>query len=208
MILFGDTGGVSVTLIALGACFVILLIVFAAIAGAYNGLVQLRGRYKNAYAQIDVQLKRRYDLIPNLVEVAKGYMNHERETLEAVIRARGAALGANQNASAAPGDPNAMQKVAAAEGALSSSLGRLFAVMEQYPTLKADRQMSALQEELVSTENKIGFARQSYNDAVTVYNTKRELFPTNIVAGIFNFSEAALFEVSDPVEREAVRVKF
>ncbi len=205
MILFG---GVSVTLIALGACFVILLILFGWIAGAYNGLVQLRGRYKNAYAQIDVQLKRRYDLIPNLVEVAKAYMTHERETLEAVIRARGAALGANQNAAAAPGDPNAMQNVAVAEGALSSSLGRLFAVMEQYPTLKADHQMNALHEELVSTENKIGFARQSYNDAVTVYNTKRELFPTNIVAGIFNFNEAALFEISDPVEREAVRVKF
>ena len=188
-------------------CVVALLLLFW-LAGAYNGLVQLRNRYKNAYSQIDVQLKRRYDLIPNLVETAKGYMKHESETLEAVVRARGAALGANQAASQTPGDPAAMQRIGAAEGALGSALGRLFAVAEAYPTLRANENMLMLQEELTSTENKVGFARQHYNDSVTEYNTKRETFPTNLVAGFFNFGAAALFEIADPVEREAPKVQF
>ncbi len=201
-------GVISVAVIVLIAIAVVGFFLFSWVVGAYNGLVKLRARYKNAYSQIDVQLKRRYDLIPNLVETAKGYMKHESETLEAVIRARGAALGANQAAASAPGDPSAMQQVGAAEGALTGALGRLLAVVESYPELKANQNMLALQEELTSTENKISFSRQNYNDNVTEYNTKRELFPTNIVAGMFNFGEAALFEVVDPLEREAPKVKF
>ena len=194
--------GVSIAVIVLIAIAVVVFFLFVWIVGVYNGLVKLRARYKNAYSQIDVQLKRRYDLIPNLVETAKGYMKHESETLEAVVRARGAALGANQAASNAPGDPTAMQKVNAAEGAFVGALGRLLAVVESYPDLKANQNMLAIQEELTSTENKISFSRQNYNDSVTQYNTKRDLFPTNIVAGIFNFGEAALFEIVDPTERE------
>ena len=150
--------------------------------GIYNGLVSLRNRYKNAFAQIDVQLKRRYDLIPNLVEIAKGYMKHERETLEAVIAARNQASSAGQRAAASPGDPSAMQGLAAAEGQLHGTLGRLFALAESYPDLKANQNMLQLQEELTSTENKVAFARQGYNDAVMAYNTKRETFPDLIVA--------------------------
>src|SRR5918999_4233886 len=147
----------------------------------YNGLVALRNRFKNAFSQIDVQLKRRYDLIPNLVETAKGYIKHERETLEAVIRARNAALAASQAASAKPGDPAAMQQLGQAEGALTGVLGRLFALGEAYPDLKANQNMLALQEELSSTENKVAFARQAFNDSVMEYNTKRESFPDTIV---------------------------
>ena len=178
------------------------------IIGVYNSLIKLRSRYRNSYAQIDVQLKRRYDLIPNLVETVKGYLQHESETLEAVVRARGAAFAANQNAVNRPGDPNAMGKLSAAEGALSGALGRLLAVAESYPELKGNQNMLALQEELTSTENKISFARQNYNDCVSAYNTKRELFPTVVVASLFNFEAAALFEINDPTEREAPKVKF
>ena len=190
--------------IALGV--VALIVVFVIVL--YNKLVTLRNRYQNAYSQIDVQLKRRYDLIPNLVEVAKGYMAHERETLEAVIQARNGAQQANARAASQPGDPTAMAGLAGAEALLTGSLGKLFALQERYPELKADGQMKALQEELTSTENRIAFSRQAYNDAVTAYNTQREVFPSSMVAGTFNFQRAALLELTSPAEREAPRVSF
>ncbi|MBX7165715.1 MAG: LemA family protein, partial [Pirellulales bacterium] len=164
--------------------------------------------FKNAYSQIDVQLKRRNDLIPNLVETAKGYMSHERETLEAVARARAAAVSAQQAAAAKPGDPAAMQGLMGAETALNGALGRLLAVAEAYPDLKANQNMLQLQEELTSTENKIAFARQAYNDSVMVYNNAREQFPAVLFAGMLNFHEAQLFEVASPQEREAPKVQF
>src|SRR5436190_7710153 len=163
------------------ALAVVVAIVIWAIA-IYNGLVALRNRFKNSWAQIDVQLKRRYDLIPNLVEAAKGYLTHERETLEKVISARGAAMGAAQKAAAAPGDPAAMQGLAQAEGVLGGALGRLMAVFEAYPDLKANQNVLGLQEELTSTENRVAFARQAYNDSVMEYNTRRESFPDNLLA--------------------------
>ena len=153
------------------------------VVGAYNRLVALRNRFKNAYAQIDVQLKRRYDLIPNLVETAKGYIKHERGTLEAVIAARNAASAANVRAAQNPGDAAAMKELSGAETALTGTLGRLFAVAEAYPDLKANTTMMTLMEELTSTENKVAFARQAYNDSVMAYNTQRETFPTNMIAG-------------------------
>ena len=174
----------------------------------YNALVTLRNRYKNAYSQIDVQLKRRYDLIPNLVETAKRYLKHERETLEAVIMARNQASTANQNAATSPGDPGAMKDLIGAETALTGALGRFFALAEQYPDLKANQTMSQLMEELGSTENKVAFARQAYNDAVMEYNISREKFPNVLIAGPFGFKEAVLFEISAPEEREAVKVSF
>jgi len=186
----------------------IIVVVVVACVVIYNSLVTLRNRFKNAYSQIDVQLKRRYDLIPNLVETAKGYLKHERETLEAVINARNQASSANNNAAANPGDPGAMNNLISAETALSGALGRLFALAEAYPDLKANQTMSQLMEELSSTENKIAFARQAYNDAVMSYNIGREKFPNVIIAGAFNFKEAVLFEISAPEEREAVKVSF
>ena len=194
-------------MILIGLLAVGLLLVMI-VVGMYNRLVTLRNRYKNAFSQIDVQLKRRYDLIPNLVEVAKGYIKHERETLEAVIKARNAAYAAGQQAARTPGDAAAMTALGGAEGQLSGALGRLFAVAEAYPDLKANQNMLALQEELSSTENKIAFARQSYNDAVMFYNTQRELFPTAIIASMFNFQPANLFEVEQPEERAAPKVSF
>jgi len=187
---------------------VIGLVLLLVVVGMYNGLVTLRNRYKNAFSQIDVQLKRRYDLIPNLVEVAKGYIKHERETLEAVISARNAAYSAGQQAARSPGDAQAMTALGGAEGQLTGALGRLFAVAEAYPDLKANQNMLALQEELSATENKIAFARQAYNDSVMAYNTQREVFPTTIIAGMFNFQEASLFEVEQAAEREAPKVSF
>ena len=178
------------------------------IVGAYNRLVALRNRFKNAYAQIDVQLKRRYDLIPNLVETAKGYIKHERGTLEAVVAARNAASAANVRAAQNPGDAAAMKDLSGAETALTSTLGRLFAVAEAYPDLKANTTMMALMEELTSTENKVAFARQAYNDSVMAYNTQRETFPTNMVAGPFNFGPAELFVIEKPAEKEAPKVTF
>ena len=178
------------------------------IVGAYNRLVALRNRFKNAYAQIDVQLKRRYDLIPNLVETAKGYIKHERGTLEAVIAARNAASAANVRAAQTPGDAAAMKELSGAETALTSTLGRLFAVAEAYPDLKANTTMMALMEELTSTENKVAFARQAYNDSVMAYNTQREVFPTNMIAGSFNFGPAELFVVEKPEEKQAPKVTF
>jgi LemA protein len=175
----------------------------------YNGLVALRNRFKNAFAQIDVQLKRRYDLIPNLVEVAKGYIKHERETLEAVIKARNVAVGAAQAAGASPGNPAAMQALGQAEGALTGVLGRMFALAESYPDLKANQNMLALQEELSSTENKVSFARQAFNDSVMEYNTKRESFPNNFFAGTFGFGPAELLQATEsPEERKAPQVRF
>ena len=178
------------------------------IVGAYNRLVALRNRFKNAYAQIDVQLKRRYDLIPNLVETAKGYIKHERGTLEAVIAARNAASAANVAAAQNPGDAAAMKGLSGAETALTSTLGRLFAVAEAYPDLKANTTMMALMQELTSTENKVAFARQAYNDSVMGYNTQRETFPTNMIAGPFNFGPAELFVIEKPEEKEAPKVSF
>ena len=174
----------------------------------YNSLVGLRNRYKNAFAQIDVQLKRRYDLIPNLVETAKGYMKHEKETLEAVIQARNSAYKAEEKAVANPGDPAAMRGLASAESQLGGAIGRLFALAESYPDLKANENMLSLQEELTSTENKVSFSRQSFNDAVMHYNTKREQFPAVLLAGTFGFGQAELFEIEDEKQREAPQVKF
>ncbi len=203
------------TLSAMGTGLIVLLVLvgivvlFALYAiGQYNGLVTLRNRFKNGFAQIDVQLKRRYDLIPNLVETAKGYIKHERETLEAVIAARNSASSAGSQAASNPGDPNAMKALNGAESGLTASLGRLFAVAEAYPDLKANQNMMQLTEELTSTENKISFARQAYNDSVMGYNTKREVFPTNIIAGMFNFTPAELFQIENPGEKEAPKVSF
>jgi LemA protein len=178
------------------------------VIGQYNSLVRGRNTYRNAFAQIDVQLKRRYDLIPNLVETAKAYLKHERETLEAVIAARNQAAGACAAAAANPGSPEAMAALAKAESGLGGVLGRLFAVSEAYPDLKANQTMAQLTEELTSTENRIAFARQAYNDSVMGYNNAREVFPANLVAGLFRFDAASLFEVSREEEREAVRVQF
>ncbi|MCH7987767.1 MAG: LemA family protein [Planctomycetes bacterium] len=174
----------------------------------YNKLVQLRNRFKNAYSQIDVQLKRRYDLIPNLVETAKGYMKHESETLEAVIQARNKAMSAGQAAAQSPGDPTAMQGIVGAETALTGTLGKLFALAESYPDLKANENMLSIQEELASTENRIAFSRQSYNDSVMHFNTRRESFPDTMIANTFNFTEAMLWEIEAEEERENVKVSF
>lgn len=174
----------------------------------YNGLVALRNRVKNGFAQIDVQLQRRYDLIPNLVETAKGYMAHERQTLEAVIEARNRAQSAASKAGADPTDAAMINSLAGAESALSSSLGKFFALAEAYPDLKANQNMMQLQEELASTENRIAFARQAYNDAVMNYNTKRESFPDNLVANNFGFKEAQMLELENAEARQAVKVSF
>ena len=190
-------------------CVVLLAVVVIGYAiSLYNGLVRARNAYKNAFAQIDVQLTRRHDLIPNLVEVAKGYIKHERETLEAVTAARTGAITAQAAAAANPGDPNAMQNLAANENILTQALGRLFAVAEAYPDLKANQKMMQLSEELTSTENRVAFARQAYNDSVMAYNNRREVFPASAVAGMMGFAPAALLEIDDPGKREAPQVKF
>jgi LemA protein len=187
----------------------IVVAAFVWLIAIYNGLVASRNRFKNAFAQIDVQLKRRYDLIPNLVETAKGYIKHERGTLEAVVAARSSAQSANQRAAANPADAEAMKQLAAAEAGLSGALGRLFALQEAYPDLKANQTMMQLSEELTSTENKIAFSRQAYNDAVMSYNTDIESFPNNFVAGFGGFKEATLLEATEsPEERKAVKVSF
>jgi LemA protein len=191
-------------LILLGVIVVALFWVM----GMYNGLIGARNILKNAFSQIDVQLKRRYDLIPNLVETAKGYMKHESGTLEAVINARNQASQARASVAANPADPAAMQSLKSAEGSLMSSLGRMNVVMEAYPDLKANQNMMQLTEELTSTENKISFARQAYNDSVMTYNNKREMFPSSVIAGMFNFAAAQPFEIANAGERENVKVSF
>jgi len=176
--------------------------------GIYNRLITLRNRYENAFSQIDVHLKRRHELIPNLVNIVKGYMGHEKDTLEAVIQARTAAISATSAAAASPGDQSAMNDLASAESNLNGALGRLLMVAEAYPDLKANENMLALQEELTSTENKVSFARQSYNDSVTAYNIATELFPASMIAKNFGFSLAQLFEVDEEVQRDAPKVEF
>ncbi|HEY5226886.1 MAG TPA: LemA family protein [Opitutaceae bacterium] len=195
-------------LIVLGILVVIVVVVALSATGIYNSLVALRNRFKNAYAQIDVQLKRRYDLIPNLVETAKGYMKHEHDTLEDVIKARNIALAASQTAAANPADASAMKGLVSAEGGLTGALSKLMVVSEQYPDLKANQNMMQLTEELTSTENKIAFARQAYNDSVMGYNTARQTFPNVLLAGMFGFQDAELFHVEDPTERNAPKVSF
>jgi LemA protein len=198
----------EIVLILLGIIVVAALVVIFYVVGIYNNLISFRNRFKNAYAQIDVQLKRRYDLIPNLVETAKGYLQHERATLDEVIAARNTALGANAKAAQNPGDGDAIKQVTGAEAALTGSLGRLLAVVEAYPNLKANEEMIRLMEELTSTENKVAFARQAYNDSVMIYNTARETFPSNLVANTFNFTAAEPFIVDKPEEKEAAKVSF
>lgn len=187
---------------------IVVVVLAILVVGIYNKLVSLRNRFKNAFAQIDVQLKRRYDLIPNLVETAKGYLTHERQTLEAVTNARNQAASAIKAASANPGNAAAMQGLLGAESILSGALGRLLVTVEQYPDLKGNQTMMQLMEELSSTENKIAFARQAFNDSVMTYNTTREVFPNVIFAGMFGFQPATLFEVTAEAEREAPKVAF
>jgi len=198
-----------ITLLTIGAVLVGGLILIALFIGSiYNRLVALRNRFENAYAQIDVQLTRRYDLIPNLVETAKGYMKHEKETLEAVIQARNQAFSAGKAAAKDPGEPTAIKDLQQAEQNLGGALGRLMMVAESYPDLKANENMIALQEELTSTENKISYARQSFNDSVMKYNVAREQFPSNIIAGMFNFKPAELLELEEPEAKHAPKVSF
>lgn len=192
------------TLVVLG---VVLVVAFFLVA-IYNALVTARNAYKNAFSQIDVQLTRRHDLIPNLVEIAKGYIKHERETLEAVIQARNTAVAGLRAASANPGDAAAVQQLATSENQLTGALGRLFALSEAYPDLKANSTMMQLSEELTSTENKVAFSRQAYNDAVLGYNNKRDVFPNNLIAGMFAFGPAVYLELDDPAKREVPRVSF
>ena len=195
-------------MVGLGITVGVLVLLIGWIVGMYNGLVKLRNRFKNAFAQIDVQLKRRHDLIPNLVETAKAFLAHERGTLEAVIQARNAAASARTAAAANPDNPTTMQTLMKAEAGLSGMLGKLFALSEAYPELKSDKTMMQLSEELTTTENKVAFSRQAYNDAVMNYNNKREMFPSSVVAGMFNFAEGTLFETETEAERQPVKVQF
>lgn len=197
--------GFLIGLLVVGVVIVMFLLY---VIGLYNNFVALKNRFQNAFSQIDVQLKRRYDLIPNLVETAKGYMSHEKETLEAVIQARNSAMAASQRAASNPGDPSAISNLSTAEVALAGSLNRFIGLSEAYPDLKANQNMLSLQEELTSTENKISFARQAFNDAVMHYNTACESFPGNLVAGFGNFQRAALWELTETAQREPVQVKF
>ena len=194
-------------IVMLGGLIVLFFVLMYAVS-VYNGLVTLRNRYKNAYSQIDVQLKRRYDLIPNLVETAKGYIKHERETLENVVKARNLAYTASQTAATNPGDSAAVKNLVSAESGLAGALSRFMAVSEAYPDLKANQNMMQLSEELTSTENKISFARQAYNDSVMAYNTRREVFPSSLIASSFNFGPAELFVVDKPEQKEAPKVQF
>ncbi len=198
----------SIALIILLVLVLLVVVLVFSVIGIYNRLVALRNRFKNAFAQIDVQLKRRYDLIPNLVEIAKGYLKHERETLENVIKARNIAFAASQAAAANPADAAAVKSLGGAETGLAGALSRLMVVAEQYPDLKANQNMMQLSEELTSTENKVSFARQAFNDAVMVYNTSRETFPAVIFAGMFGFLPAELFQIENAAQREAPAVKF
>jgi len=201
-------GVMLILVIILVVVVIVALAVVGFAIGGFNKLVTLRNRYKNAYAQIDVQLKRRYDLIPNLVETAKGYLKHEHETLEDVTKARNIAYAASQAAASNPGDATTMKNLVSAETGLAGTLSRLMVVSEQYPDLKANQNMMQLTEELTSTENKISFARQAYNDSVMIYNTDRERFPTNVLAGAFNFGPAELFVIDKPEQKDAPKVSF
>ena len=198
----------SIVLIVLLLLLAAVVMLALFVVGIYNRLVALRNRFKNAFAQIDVQLKRRYDLIPNLVEVAKGYLKHEHSTLEDVIKARNIDLAASQTAAANPADGAAIKSLGAAETGLAGALSRLMVVAEQYPDLKANQNMMQLTEEITSTENKVSFARQAYNDSVMTYNTTRETFPNVIFAGMFGFLAAQLFQIENATEREAPKVSF
>jgi len=207
--MLAEPSTIAIGAIAVLAVLVLIIIIVAfAVIGIYNKLVTMRNRYKNAYAQIDVQLKRRYDLIPNLVETAKGYMKHESGTLTAVTEARNIAYTASKGAAANPGDAAAMKNLVSAESGLAGTLSRLMVVSEQYPDLKANQNMMQLTEELTSTENKISFARQAYNDSVMTYNTDREVFPSNLIAGMFNFAAAELFVIDKPEQKDAPKVSF
>ena len=207
--MLAQAGLVALSVLVVAALLVLGVLVTGMVAmGVYNKLVTLRNRFQNAYAQIDVQLQRRYDLIPNLVETAKGYLHHERETLEAVTAARNVAYAASKAAAAKPGDTAAVNTLASAESGLGGALSRLLVVSEQYPDLKANQNMMQLTEELTSTENKISFARQAYNDAVMAYNTTREVFPNNLLSGMFNFQAAQSFVVDKPETKQAPKVSF
>lgn len=194
--------------IVLGVFILGIIVLAVLVAGMYNNLVTLRNRFENAFAQIDVQLKRRYDLIPNLVETAKGYMKHERETLEAVINARNTAVSSLNAAKADPANADAIKKLGASEGALGSVLGRLFALSEAYPDLKANQNMMQFQEQLASTENKVAFARQAFNDSVLGYNNTAETFPNSILAGMFSFNLASFLEIDSEEKRDVPEVSF
>ena len=198
----------AMTWLIVGVLVGVVLLLVIVVIGIFNGLVGLRNRVKNAYAQIDVQLKRRYDLIPNLVDTAKGYMKHEKETLEAVTNARNQAASAASAASKDPTRAGAITDLASADGALTGALGKLMVVMEAYPDLKANENMMQVQEELTSTENRVAFSRQAYNDSVMTYNNKREMFPSNIVAGIFGFKFAQCWELDDEAARDVPKVSF
>jgi LemA protein len=198
-------GGVLIGLLAAAGCFAVIALMAISI---YNNLVSRRNEYKNSFAKVDVQLKRRYDLIPILVESVNGAMAHERQTLDAVIQARNTAFAVSQKAADNPGDPDAMKKVSEAEAVLRGSMGRMFALAEAYPDLKANQNMLQLQGELGETENRIAMARQDFNDKVTLYNTSRETFPAIAFAGMMGFTTASLFEIDNPEERQNVRVKF
>jgi LemA protein len=198
----------KVLTISLGVAVAAAVLVALWVIGIYNKLISLRNLFENGFAQIDVQLKRRYDLIPNLVNTAKGYMAHEKETLEAVIQARNQALSASTAAAANPGEEAAMNQLNSAESNLDGAIGRLLMIAESYPDLKANENMLGIQEELVSTENKIAFSRQSFNDSATRYNTYLQQFPTNIIGGKFKFNNCQLFEVDEPTERDAPKVEF
>ncbi len=212
MMMFQDlvfvVGMMKLALIGTAVLLLLVAILLVLLISSYNGLVRARNVFRNAFAQIDVQLTRRYDLIPNLVETARAYMAHERETLEAVIAARNHAMSRQSSAAANPSDAAAVGQLLKAEGELSGCMTRFFAVAESYPQLTANQNMIQLTEELTSTENKVSFARQAYNDAVTAYNTRRETFPTVLIAGLLGFSVASLYEVSNPLERQAVKVTF
>ena len=199
----------SATVITLLVLLLLVVVAVMYVTGIYNKLVTYLNRYKNAFAQIEVQLKRRYDLIPNMVEIAKGYMKHERETLEAVIQARNTASSGLDKAAQNPGDAAAIAGLASAEGALTGTLGRLFALAEAYPDLKANQNMMQLSEELRSTENKVAFARQAFNDSVTLYNTYKQTFPTVVFAGMFGHgNDAAMLEFDSEQIAEAPKVSF
>lgn len=199
-----STGAIVTIVVAI----VVVVLLVSWVISSYNRLVKGRNAYQNAFAQIDVQLSRRYDLIPNLVETAKGYMKHERETLDAVVAARSGAMNAQQQARGNPGDPTSMQQLSGAESQLTQSLGRLLAVSESYPDLKANQNMMQLSEELTSTENRIAFARQAYNDSVMSYNNRRDTFPTNMMAGMFGFGPAEQLIIESPDKRQAPQVSF